>query len=188
MKHKAVFLDRDGTIIEERHYLKEPSQIVFLEGACEALQLLQRMDFKLVIVTNQSGVKRGLFSLGDLEKIHKQLTGMLGECGVGIEGIYVSTDLPHEGSATRKPATGLIERAASELGLELTGSYCIGDKDEDIEMGKRMGLKTIRVLTGYGTQHKGTVEPDHVAKDLLSAARWIQKQEKDEGISLFEKL
>lgn len=187
MKHRAVFLDRDGTIIEERHYLREPSQIAFLEGAREGLLLLQRMAFKLVVVTNQSGVKRGFFTSTDLEKIHKQLTGMLAECGVGIEGIYVSTDLPHEGSATRKPATGLIEQAASELGLELKGSYCIGDKEEDVEMGRRMGLKTIHVLTGYGTQHKGTVEADYVAKDLLAAARWIQKQEKDGEISLFEK-
>lgn len=177
MKQRAVFLDRDGTIIAEKHYLKDPSQIEFLEGACEALLLLQRMDFKLVIITNQSGIKRGLFTVQELEKVHERLTAMLGEHGITIHSVYFSPDLPDEGSKTRKPGTDLIERAIRELHLRLEGSYCIGDKREDIEMGKRKELKTILVLTGYGSEYRVSVEPDYVAKDLLDAARWIQKQE-----------
>jgi D-glycero-D-manno-heptose 1,7-bisphosphate phosphatase len=177
VKQRAVFLDRDGTIIVEKHYLKDPSQVELLEGACEGLRLLQRMGFKLVIVTNQSGLKRGLFTVQDLENIHQRLTALLDECGVGIDGIYYSPDLPEEASKKRKPGTGLVEQAARELHLSFRGSYCIGDKHEDIEMGRRKKMKTVLVLTGYGTDVKALVEPTHAAKDLLDAARWIQKQE-----------
>ena len=177
MKQRAVFLDRDGTIIAEKHYLKDPSRVEFLEGACEGLLLLQLMDFKLVIITNQSGIKRGIFTMQELEKVHERLTAMLGERSIMIHGMYFSPDLPDEGSETRKPGTGLIERAERELHLCLEGSYCIGDKRDDIEMGKRKELKTILVLTGYGGEYRASVESDYVAKDLLDAARWIQKQE-----------
>jgi D-glycero-D-manno-heptose 1,7-bisphosphate phosphatase len=177
VKQKAIFLDRDGTIIKEKHYLKNPSEIELIEGAAEALLVLQRLHFKLVIVTNQSGIRRGFFTAQEVDSVHERLTGMLSEQGVTIDGIYYSPDLPGEGSRTRKPGTGLVKRAAQELGLSLEGSYCIGDKVEDIEMGKRKRLKTILVLSGYGYKFEGKVEPDYCAKDLLDAARWIQEQE-----------
>lgn len=178
MKKRAVFLDRDGTIIVEKNYLKEPSQVALLEGAREGLLMLQKMDLRLVIVTNQSGIKRGYFTAHDVERVHEHLLEMLGTHRINIDGIYFSADLPEEGSLTRKPGTRLIERAVRELDLQLDGSYCIGDKPEDIAMGNRKGLRTVLVLTGYGEASKSLTEPDYVARDLLSAAQWIQQQEK----------
>lgn len=187
MRPRAVFLDRDGTIIAERHYLKDPSGVSLLEGAGEALLLLKRMRFRLVIITNQSGIKRGLLSADDLERVHDRLRALLEEKGVTIDGIYFSPDLPDEGSSTRKPGTALVERAVRELGLSLRGSYCIGDKPEDITLGKRKEMRTILVLTGYGASSRASVEADYIAKDLLDAARWIERQEDEPSLSLFEK-
>ncbi len=184
LKKRAVFLDRDGTIIAERHYLKQPSQVVLLDRAAEGLRLLQQLDLKLVIITNQSGIKRGYFTAHDVEKVHEYLLALLNTHGIRMDGIYFSADLPEEDSVTRKPATGLITRAVRELDLELEGSYCIGDKADDIKMGKSAGLKTVLVLTGYGEASANISEPDHVARDLHAAATWIEQQE---HFSLFEK-
>lgn len=177
MKKRAVFLDRDGTIIKEKHYLKDYSQIELIEGAVKGLRLLKEMGFKIVIITNQSGIKRGIITEKELEMIHIKLIELLMKRGITIDGIYFSPDLPNEKSTTRKPQTGLLGKAEKELGLQLKDSYCIGDKKEDIDMGEKKGLTTILVLTGYGRKTKGKVKPDYVAYDLLDAAIWIKTME-----------
>lgn len=177
LSSRVIILDRDGTIIEEKEYLNDPSGIEFICGSIEGLEILQRMGFKLVIITNQSGISRGFITEEQLHSIHKKLVNELNKKGVFIDGIYFSPDLPEDESQTRKPNTGLIDRAVRELSLQLDGSYCIGDKRDDIEMGKKRGLKTILVLTGYGFKTKGTVEPHYIANNLLDAARWIKKDE-----------
>jgi D-glycero-D-manno-heptose 1,7-bisphosphate phosphatase len=178
LKERAVFLDRDGTIIVEKNYLHDPSEVELIPGTVEGLRILHRLGFKLVIITNQSGLRRGYLTENQLESIHERLIGELKEQSIPIAGIYFSPDLPNEGSLTRKPNTALIDRATRDLSLQLKGSYCIGDKREDIEMGKGKELKTILVLTGYGIKTKGTVEPDHTADNLLEAAQWIEREER----------
>lgn len=175
MKQRAIFLDRDGTIIKEKHYLRDYSDVELIEGAVKGLKLLKKMGFKLVIITNQSGIKRGLITEDELEMVHRKLEELLLKKGVAIDGIYFSPDLPFEISRTRKPQTGLLKKAKEELGLQFRGSYSIGDKKEDIEMGKKKGLKTILVLTGYGRENSGKIKPDFVAENLLDAALWIRK-------------
>jgi len=180
VKLRAVFLDRDGTIIKEKHYLRDCSEIELIEGTVKGLRLLREMKFKLVIITNQSGIKRGILTERELEMVHKKLKILLLKEGIAINGIYFSPDLPEEKSITRKPQTGLLEKAENELKLQLRGSYCIGDKKEDVEMGKKKGLRTILVMTGYGEESKRKVKPDYVAEDLLDAALWIKEKEKGE--------
>ena len=177
LSSRVIILDRDGTIIKEKEYLSDPSGVEFICGSIEGLEILQRMGFKLVIITNQSGIKRGYFTEEQLDSIHKKLIIELNKKGVTIDGIYFSPDLPEEESQARKPNTDLIDQAVRELSIKLNGSYCIGDKRDDIEMGKRKGLKTILVLTGYGIKTKGTVEPHYIADNLLEAARWIKRNE-----------
>jgi len=177
MKYRAVFLDRDGTIIKEKHYLSDCSDIELINGAIEGLKLLKDKGFRLIIITNQSGIKRGIITIKGLERIHSRLEKILKKNGIIIDGIYFSPDLPNEKSNTRKPQTGLIEKAEKELELQIGGSYSIGDKKEDIEMGRRKGMRTILVLTGYGKKNAGKVKPDYIASNLLDAARWIEKQE-----------
>ena len=178
MKKRAIFLDRDGTIIKEKHYLNDCSEVELIEGAAKGLRLLQEMGFKLVIITNQSGLKRGLITQQELEKIHNKLKRLLSAEDVDIDGIYFSPDLPQESSKTRKPEIGLLDKAVRELNLQLRGSYCIGDKKDDIEMGKRKGLKTILVLTGYGRKNPDRANPDYVARDLFLAALMVKRVEK----------
>jgi D,D-heptose 1,7-bisphosphate phosphatase len=177
VKHRAVFIDRDGTIIKEKNYLRESSEVELIEGAIKGLKLLKRIGFKLVIITNQSGIKRGFITESKLEEIHGRLKEILLKEDVIIDGIYFSPDLPEDESLTRKPQTKLVEKAEEELGLEMQGSYCIGDKKDDIEMGRRKGLRTILVLTGYGMENKGKVRTNYVAENLLEAALWIEVQE-----------
>lgn len=177
MKKKAVFLDRDGTIIKEKHYLKDPSCIELLNGAVEGLKVLIKLGFRLIIITNQSGIKRGFFTEKELGMVHIRLRELLAKEGIKIDAIYFSPDLPEEESMFRKPQVGFLEKAEKELDIKLSLSYCIGDKIEDIEMGKRKDLRTILVLTGYGRETKGKVFPDFVAADLYEAALWIKRQE-----------
>ncbi|MCK4234709.1 HAD family hydrolase [candidate division WOR-3 bacterium] len=177
MNQRAIFLDRDGTIIKEKNYLKDFSEVELIDGVVEGLRLLREMRFKLVIITNQSGIKRGIITKEELKKVHKTVKELLIKEDITINGIYFSPDLPEERSTTRKPQTGLIEKAERELKLKIRGSYCIGDKKEDIEMGKKKGLRTILVLTGYGRVTKENVKPDYIAKNLLDAAFWIRKEE-----------
>jgi len=177
MKKRAVFLDRDGTIMKDKHYLDDPEQVELLEGAAEGLRRLQNMGFKLVIVTNQSGIKRSIIQEKNLELIHSRLRELLKKEEVTIDAIYYSPDLPFEKSLTRKPGTALLDRAVEQLNLTLKGSYCIGDKKEDIDMGEKGGLVTILVLTGYGEKNRDKTNCNYIAHDLLDAAKWITSRE-----------
>jgi D-glycero-D-manno-heptose 1,7-bisphosphate phosphatase len=180
MKKRGIFLDRDGTIIKEKHYLKHISEIELIDGAVNALLLLQNMGFRLFIITNQSGIRRGYISEKQLNDIHKKLKNLLKKQGVIIDHTYYSPHLPHENSKTRKPATGLVKTAAQDYGIHLNGSYCIGDKKSDIKMGKNIGLKTILVLTGYGRKTVLETNPDYIAVDIMEAAEIIREEESKE--------
>ncbi len=179
--NQAVFLDRDGTIIEERSYLHRPEQVVILPGAPGALGRLQAAGFKLFIVSNQSGVGRGYFTLADVERVNQHLRQELGRQGVHFEKIYFAPEAPDAPSRGRKPSPQFLFDARDEFNLDLAASYLVGDKLLDLECGWNAGVKrSILVRTGYGAQ----LERDSAAQlgralvvdDLAAAADWILAQ------------
>lgn len=173
---RAVFLDRDGTLIEERHYLHEPDEVVLLPGAIEGLRRLRDLGLALVVVTNQSGIGRGYYDADALSRVHTRLIGLLAAEGVRLDGLYACPHTPEDGCACRKPRPGLVEQARRELGLAPAGSFVIGDKACDIVLGQAIGAVTVLVTTGYGAQTvaNGSCRPDYVAADLGAAARIIE--------------
>jgi D,D-heptose 1,7-bisphosphate phosphatase len=187
-KNIAVFLDRDGTICEEVGYLSSPEQIRLISGAGEAIRLLNEHGLKAVVVTNQSGIARGFFSEERLGEIHRELCRQIRAEGAFLDAIYFCPHHPTEGEGPhrrpcdcRKPASGLILRAASELGIDLKRAYCVGDRLADLKCGMRVGAKGVLVLTGYGKEESSLIgddpgrRPSSVAADLREAVQWILK-------------
>ena len=182
----AVFLDRDGTINEQMGYVNHLSRFQLLPGVARAIRGLNEAGLAVVVVTNQSGLARGYFPESLLEAVHAEMYRLLAQEGARLDGLYVC---PHHPEAKeerfrldcdcRKPRTGLLERAAAELGLDLGRSYMVGDRWSDLRCGAAVGATTVLVLTGYGRGDAAyvgpgqTVQPDHVAEDLEAAARWI---------------
>ncbi|MES9995726.1 HAD-IIIA family hydrolase [Desulfovibrio aminophilus] len=173
----VVLLDRDGTIIVERHYLSDPAQVELLPHAAEGLLRLRRAGCKLAVITNQSGVGRGIFSLETLQRIHGRMLELLLAEGVEIEGIFFCPHTPEDRCDCRKPLPGLIEQAAEALGFRPSECFVIGDKPCDVELGQAVGARTILVRSGYGAavESAGECSPDHVADDLAKAARIIEE-------------
>ncbi|HEV8723657.1 MAG TPA: HAD-IIIA family hydrolase [Candidatus Binatia bacterium] len=170
---RFIVLDRDGTIIEEREYLSEPEQVKLIPGAGPALRQLREMGFGLVVITNQSGVGRGLFDATQLRRIHDRLDQLLEAEGVHLDAVYICPHKPDDDCLCRKPRLGLMEKAAGELGFIPQNSIVIGDKACDIDMGRMAGALTFLVRTGYGAQIENTVEADFVVDDLSVATRSI---------------
>lgn len=172
-----VVLDRDGTIIVERHYLSDPTQVELLPGAVEGLAQLVALGFGLIVVTNQSGIGRGYFSETTLSQIHRRMCDLLSPHGVRLAAIAYCPHTPADACFCRKPLTGLIDRSAKELGFDPASSFVIGDKPCDIEMGRRIKAKTFLVRTGYGAsvESENVVQPDYVVNNLRDAARVISK-------------
>jgi D-glycero-D-manno-heptose 1,7-bisphosphate phosphatase len=170
-----VLLDRDGTVIVERHYLSDATNVELLPGVTEGLRRMREMGLGLAMISNQSGIARGLVSEVELEDIHKRMRNLLEEEKVILDGIYYCPHLPEDRCECRKPGTALLERAAKELGFNPRISYLIGDKDCDIEMGMRAGATTFLVLTGYGRLTRGAnrTRADFVVEDLNEAATMI---------------
>jgi len=174
----AVFLDRDGTLIEERHYLSDPEGVVLLPGVTTALLRLREAGFRLVLVTNQSGVGRGYFTLADVDRVHARLQEDLLSAGVSLDQIYVAPEAPDQQGRGRKPSPQLLFDARDELGLDLARSYMVGDKMVDLECGWNAGVaRSILVRTGYGakveTQGDERLDRALVTDDLNEAVRWI---------------
>jgi D-glycero-D-manno-heptose 1,7-bisphosphate phosphatase len=186
MSKRAVFLDRDGTIMADAHYLSDPAGVTLLDGAADGLRRLDRAGYLLVVVTNQSGIARGLFTEETLAEIHAELARQLAGQGVGIDAIY-SCPYHVEGvvaqytrdSDLRKPNPGMILLAAEEMDIDLMGSWMIGDGSCDIAAGNRAGCRTVR-LPSQGLSPDGeTVEADYHARDLVEAAEIILDANRD---------
>jgi D-glycero-D-manno-heptose 1,7-bisphosphate phosphatase len=181
--HPAIFLDRDGTIIEEKNYISRPEQVVILPGAATALRDLQAAGFKLFIVSNQSGVGRGYFTLADVEKVNEHICQEFGQKGVKFEKIYVAPEAPDTPSRGRKPSPQFLFDARDEFGIDLAQSYMMGDKMIDLECGWNAGVRgAILVRTGYGAkteqEHSRKLATAFIADDLPAAATWILTQKK----------
>ena len=172
---RLVVLDRDGTLIEERPYLADPQAVVLLPNVAEALRALQEHGFRLVVASNQSGVGRGYFGLEVVERVNHRLRELLAREGVTLDGMYVCPHRPADGCDCRKPGTGLLQKAAREMGASSASAFVVGDKECDIEMGRRAGATAFLVRTGWGQQtaEAGAALPDDIADDLLGAARVI---------------
>jgi D,D-heptose 1,7-bisphosphate phosphatase len=185
MAHRAVFLDRDRTIIEDPGYINEPSAVKLLPGAGLAVKGLRQGGYLAVVVTNQSGIARGLLTEELLEKVHGEMRRQLAAtAGAHLDAIYYCPFHP-EGtvepyaveSPDRKPQPGMLLRAAKDLDIDLSASWMIGDSPRDIEAGQRAGCRTIRIRpleTDAATENDDeNVQPDFVVRNLLEAAKII---------------
>ncbi len=166
--NKAIFLDRDGTIIVDKNYLNDPEQIEFFPQAIEALKALQN-DFLLIVVTNQSGIARGLVQVENMHLIHEKMQALLKLHGVQISAFYHSPHAANSNHPMRKPNPGMLLQAAKDHRIELAASFMIGDKPIDVEAGHRAGTKSI-LISDTASE---TTSPDFVALNLLAAANWI---------------
>jgi len=165
----AVFLDRDGTIMTDCDYCSNPKDVRIFPGVREALLRLKSRGFKLIIITNQSGIGRGLMTLEQYRAVEaevlRQLDGL-------IEATYFCPDVPGQPSSCRKPEPGMILQAKREHGIDVARSFFIGDKETDVECGRNAGVRTIRVQTGPQHDTTGST-PDWAAEDLPAAAEII---------------
>jgi D,D-heptose 1,7-bisphosphate phosphatase len=193
-KHRAIFLDRDGTINEEVGYLDDLDKLKIIPEAFEAVRLINAAKMKAVIITNQAGVARGLFTEDFVKAVNKYLHAEFLKENALIDAFYYCPHHPTEGNAPyrrgcdcRKPAPGMLFQAAREMNIDLTRSYIIGDRYNDMEAGKKVGVKGILVKTGFGQsllQDDGPDkltdynQPDFIAADILEAVRWILKDYK----------
>ena len=176
--HAAVFLDRDGTLIVDKDYLSRPEDVVMFPGVGPALKKLRAHGFKLFIVSNQSGVGRGYFTMADVEKVNERLCGDLSKEGVRFEKVYTAPEAPDETSRGRKPSPQFLFDARDEFELDLGRSYMIGDKLIDLECGWNAGVKkSILVRTGYGAEverlDKAKLRDAVAVDDLEAAVKWI---------------
>ncbi len=192
MSQKAVFLDRDGTIARDVHYCSDPGDFEILPGVPAAIRSLNQHGFKVVVITNQSGLARGYFTPETLRRIHEKMASELAREGARIDAIYLCPHHPDEGCDCRKPKPAMLLRAARDMGLSLERSYMIGDDPKDVEAGNAAGCRTIRlspdapqrpgapsdVLQRPGGR-QGPARKDagaashHVAADLFQAVEWL---------------
>lgn len=178
----AVFLDRDGTVMEEREYLADPAGVRLVPGAAEAIRILRAAGFAVVVVTNQSGIARGLYREEDYRAVAARLDEVLQAAGAPVDATYYCPHHPdHTGACDcRKPAPGMYRRAARELGLDLTRSWYVGDKPSDVEPAQALGGRGVLVRTGYGRASEADVAGDvEVVDDVLGAARRIMERTDD---------
>ena len=183
----AVFVDRDGTLLEEAGYLDRFERVVFFPYSADAVRLLNRAGFAVVVITNQSGVARGLYEETFVRQTHELMTRRLAEGGARIDGYYYC---PHHPAGEverfrvdcdcRKPAPGMLRQAAADLSIDLSRSFTVGDKWSDVQVAQAVGARGILVRTGYGRSTESApqpgVEPAAIVDNLIAAAAWILRQ------------
>ncbi len=175
MRNRAVFLDRDGTLIVEKHYLSEPADVELLPGAVEALKLMKSAGFKLILVTNQSAIGRGIFDESRLGEIHAKFEMLLAEQDIMLDSIHYCPHLPTDNCDCRKPSSGMADKAQILHSIDFEKSFVVGDNLGDVGLGKNIGAKSILVRTGYGAKIESQAVADAhlVVDDVLTAAQNI---------------
>jgi D-glycero-D-manno-heptose 1,7-bisphosphate phosphatase len=178
---RAVFLDRDGTIGEELGYVNHIDRFQIFPYAAEAIRQLNRAGIPVIVVTNQSGIARNIFPESLVHEVHKKMVAELAAGGAWIDAIYFCPHKSEDACECRKPNPGLLERAAREHALDLSGSWIVGDRYADLEMGHAAGTRGILVMTGYGRgeyelhRDKWPRQPDTLAENLKDAVGKILK-------------
>ena len=182
--NQAVFLDRDGTVIELVHHLTNPDDVALIEGVGEAIKRLRAAGYVVVIVTNQSVIGRGLLTTNGLEDVHTAMNYQLAEYNTKVDAIYFCPEKPKQSDPAvvehpmRKPGPGMLLEAARDHEIDLARSWMVGDSLSDIHAGLNAGCKTVLVRTGYGASLSGSVPAHHITADLSGAAELILKEEK----------
>jgi D-glycero-D-manno-heptose 1,7-bisphosphate phosphatase len=184
--NRAVFLDRDGVIIHDKNYLSKPEDVEFIAGAFEGLRLLQENGFLLIIVTNQSGIGRGYFTIDDMNRVHEYIASKCAEHGIRFARIYYAPEAPGQPSYGRKPSPRFLFDAQKEFKVDLSRSYMIGDKLVDLECGWNAGVRRcILVRTGYGSELEKSqpqaIKDAVIVNDISEAASWILSDIEDHG-------
>jgi D,D-heptose 1,7-bisphosphate phosphatase len=171
----AIFLDRDGTLLTERGYLSDPRKIKFYRGTAAALRSLQKAGFRLIVVTNQSGIGRGYFSEKTFGEINRRFLALLRARAVVIDGVYYCPHAPSAGCRCRKPKPYLLRRAAARWKIPVASSYVIGDQMTDIDMAVAAGARPVLVLTGSGRRNRTAAlrRGAKIAAHIGSAAAWV---------------
>jgi len=182
----AAFIDRDGTLIEDKHYLADPDKIAFLPGALDGVKRLKQAGYLIVIVSNQSGVARGFFPTIAVDRVHERLTRLMTDAGCPPDDTRFCPHLPdgddpayREDCQCRKPKPGMLEDAARALKIDMKRSYMIGDKQSDIQCGRAAGTAAVLVRTGEGTETEKNLpdhsylRPDFIGNDLGAISRYI---------------
>lgn len=173
MKNKAVFLDRDGTMAKDANYCSRKEDFELFPTVPQAMKLLSEDGFKVIVVTNQSGIARGYFTEETLSQIHEKMKSELAKVGVYLDGIYYCPHHPDDNCECRKPRTALFLRAVKDFDIDLGKSFVVGDMPTDIKAGKLLGCKTVLISD---SNEKGSIgcSPDCISKTLFSAVRWIR--------------
>lgn len=177
MKRPAIFLDRDGTLTEEVNYLSRIEDLRIFPFSAAAIKSLKDAGFLIIIVTNQSGIGRGIFDEADMHAIHDEIERQMPSL---IDAFYFCPHLPCDGCECRKPGLGMVKAAVNDFDIDLTRSWMIGDNKIDVETGKAAAMRTALVLTGYGQQHRETLQeqPDIIAGHFGVAASEIAARER----------
>ncbi len=184
MPNKAVFIDRDNTLIDDPGYINDPDQVKLLEGVPEALTEMRNLGYKLVVITNQSAVARGIVTEEVLATIHARLEELLSDEGTHLDRIYYCPyhadgviEKYRKESDWRKPNPGLILKAGQEMDLDISRSWCIGDRQTDIEAGHRAGCRTILIdlMSPVGRMRPEQIHPDHIAVNIREASNIVKK-------------
>jgi D-glycero-D-manno-heptose 1,7-bisphosphate phosphatase len=163
---KVLILDRDGTLILEKNYLHDPAHVELISGVGECLAELAEDGWKFIVLTNQSGVGRGYFTMSEVDSVHQKVDELLHQFGVRIEKYFVAPEAPEQPSTRRKPQIGMLLEAANEFGFAPDQAWVVGDKPADIQLGKNVRANTVLVLTGYGQGSLSQCKPDYVIEDL----------------------
>ncbi len=189
----TVFLDRDGTINREVEYLSRPEQLELIEGAAKAVRMLNHAGFRIVVVTNQSGVARGLFDENQVRIVNDVLAHMLEQHGAMVDDWYYCPHHPDAGSppyrqecTCRKPGGGMVKQADRDFPVDFANSFVVGDTMSDMELGLNCGMRSVLVLTGHGKKTLSQADKESISRvsfiadDLLQAARWICSKQDNE--------
>ncbi|HQR66758.1 MAG TPA: HAD family hydrolase [Thermoanaerobaculia bacterium] len=170
-----LLLDRDGTIIVEKGFPKDPDDVELIPGAAAAIRTLRALGLRAVVISNQSGIGRGFLTREDVQRVNARLLDLLAAEGTTLDAVYFCPHAPTDGCTCRKPQRTLLDRAAADLGGDLSRSFFVGDKKDDVDAGRNVGATTFLVRTGYGEKQTfpDGEGPDHVVADLAEAAAKI---------------
>jgi histidinol-phosphate phosphatase family protein len=173
---KVIFLDRDGVINKDPGYIKDPDEFEFLPGSLEALKKLNAAEYQIIVISNQAGISKGLYTEEDLRRVNEKMFYETERAGAKIRSAHYCIHGEEDNCSCRKPKTGLLQQATEGMKVNFKETFFIGDKETDIEAGKNIGCQTVLVLTGKLKEKdipSLEVKPDYIKRDLKEAVNWI---------------